>query len=174
MLDDDNSACRLTHVGITVPDLEFALSWYSQVLGLRVFTEPTLVTAGVEHSGRLAADVFGEPFGREREARLIDPNGVVLELFQFLDPKTPDERNRVTYWQTGPFHVCVVSKDIDASVKRIAVNGGRQRSSIWPTSPGSIHRMCYCEDPFGNIVELYSATDKDVHGTRATSPRDEH
>jgi len=37
------------------------------------------------------------------------------------------------------------------------VSGGRQRSKVWRIdSSTNGYRLCYCEDPFGNLIEIYS------------------
>ncbi|MET4653491.1 hypothetical protein ABIC15_000206 [Exiguobacterium sp. PvP048] len=42
-------------------------------------------------------------------------------------------------------------------VEKIVAHGGKQRMPIREYYPGEKpYRMVYCEDPFGNLVELYS------------------
>jgi catechol 2,3-dioxygenase-like lactoylglutathione lyase family enzyme len=140
----------LAHVGIAVPRLDEAVRWYRDVLGLDALGPALEVRANEGHGGAVAADVFGPRFGRFRQAHLATANGVALELFEFAEPEE---------WRAGIFHVCLATPEIDDLSERIGASGGRVRTSrIWDVvAAGETHRMSYCEDPFGNVIELYSA-----------------
>jgi catechol 2,3-dioxygenase-like lactoylglutathione lyase family enzyme len=135
----------ITHVGIAVPDLDRAAAWYAGVLGLDPLGPPASVSAAEGHAGTVAADVLGT--GSFRQAHLTSANGVAVELFEFEDEQTR--------WE-GIFHVCLVPPNLERTAERIAVCGGRRTSRIWPVFAGEPYRTCYCEDPFGNTIELYS------------------
>jgi catechol 2,3-dioxygenase-like lactoylglutathione lyase family enzyme len=134
----------VTHVGVTVTDLDRAVRWYGDVLGLEPIGPPVEVRAGEGHGGAVAEDVFGPGFGRFRQAHLAGSNGVAVELFEFA--RAPAD------WRAGIFHVCFVVGDVAG----VAARAGRQRSRVLELFPGEPHRTCYCEDPFGNAIELYS------------------
>jgi catechol 2,3-dioxygenase-like lactoylglutathione lyase family enzyme len=146
----------VAHVGVTVPDLDAAVRWYGDVLALEAIGPPVEVRADEGHGGAVAADVFGPRFGRFRQAHLATANGVALELFEFADPGD------------GIVHFCLTTTAIDALAHRIAASGGRMRTSrVWDLFPGEPYRMCYCEDPFGNVLELYSHSHERVYSNRA-------
>jgi catechol 2,3-dioxygenase-like lactoylglutathione lyase family enzyme len=148
----------VTHVGMTVADLDAAVRWYGDVLGLEPIGPPVAVRAHEGHGGAVAADVFGRRFGRFRQAHLATANGVALELFEFFEPAD---------WTTGIFHVCLTTPAIDALAERIATSGGRMRTSrIWEIFPGEPYRTCYCEDPFGTVIELYSHSHERTYSNR--------
>jgi len=47
--------------------------------------------------------------------------------------------------------------DIESLAEKIVALGGKQRMPVREYYPGEKpYRMVYCEDPFGNIIELYS------------------
>jgi catechol 2,3-dioxygenase-like lactoylglutathione lyase family enzyme len=145
---------------VTVADLDAAVRWYGDVLGLEPIGPAVEVRAGEGHGGAVAADVFGRRFGRFRQAHLASANGVALELFEFVEPPA---------WAKGIFHVCLTTHAIDALAERIAAGGGRQRTSrVWEIFPGEPYRTCYCEDPFGNVIELYSHSHERTYANRAT------
>jgi hypothetical protein len=54
--------------------------------------------------------------------------------------------------------VCFQDPDLEGRVKLIEAHGGKQRMrQVRYYYPGEKpYRMVYCEDPFGNIIELYS------------------
>ena len=145
----------IAHVGVAVTDLDRAVAWYSDVLGLEPLGQPTTVSAGHGHAGTVAADVLGP--GSFRQAHLTSANGVAIELFEFA----PEQRR----W-TGIFHVCLVPPSLDRAAARIAATGGRRSSRIWPVFPGAPYRTCYCEDPFGNTIELYSHSHERTYANR--------
>ena len=147
----------ITHVGIGVPELEAAMRWYTEVLGFERLGSTTRVLENEGHAGVIAADVLGPGFGSFSQGHLVGANGVALELFEFEDPRAG---------RRGIFHLCVVAPDLAAAADRIAASGGRRTSAIWPIFEGEPYVMCYCEDPFGNVVELYSHDHERVYGNR--------
>lgn len=145
----------VAHVGVVVPDLERAASWYRDVLGFdelgaRVYTVP-----GEGYAGTVAADVLGADTGPFRQAHLTGANGVALELFEF----------EAAPW-SGIFHFCAVVPDVARCADRVASTGGRRRSRVWEIFRGEPYVTCYCEDPFGNVVELYSHSHERIYANR--------
>jgi catechol 2,3-dioxygenase-like lactoylglutathione lyase family enzyme len=147
----------ITHVGIAVPELEPALRWYSEVLGFERLGGITRVRESEGHAGVVAADVLGRGFGSFSQGHLVGANGVALELFEFEDSAAQ---------RRGIFHACVVARDVTRAAERIAASGGRRSSRIWPIFEGEPYLACYCEDPFGNTVELYSHRHERVYSNR--------
>jgi catechol 2,3-dioxygenase-like lactoylglutathione lyase family enzyme len=159
----------VTHVGVTVTDLDRAVRWYAEVLGFQPLGPPVEVRAEDGHAAVVAADVFGAHFGGFRQAHLAGANGVALELFQFLDPLTERVDQGFDYRKTGIFHVCVVAADVDAVAERIASSGGRRRTArTWQIFPAEPYLTCFCEDPFGIVIELYSHSHERTHANRGT------
>jgi catechol 2,3-dioxygenase-like lactoylglutathione lyase family enzyme len=150
----------LTHVGVTVPDAQAAVEWYHRVLGFQLLHEPNEYAAGEGYFGELVADMLGPHVKSGKIAMMDAGNGVGLELFEFTEPvpdkRSADENQEFYLHKTGTFHFCVIDPDVEGLAKRIADNGGKQRSAVWEFAPGIGFYACYCEDPFGNIVELYS------------------
>ena len=79
-----------------------------------------------------------------------------IELFQFGQPETIRREDNFEYWKTGIFHFCLTDPDIETLARRIDETGGKQRSKVWQLWPDKPYKVCYCEDPWGNIVELSS------------------
>ena len=78
-----------------------------------------------------------------------------VELFEFLNHETP--KNNFEYWKTSVFHFCVQDPDVEGLAKKIVEHGGKQRMPVRYYYHGEKpYRIVYCEDPFGNIVEIYS------------------
>jgi catechol 2,3-dioxygenase-like lactoylglutathione lyase family enzyme len=150
----------IAHLGLSVADLDRAVAWYRDVVGLDPLGEPIMVRARDGHAGTVAADVFGPRFGAFRQAHLAGANGAALELFEFLD--------RTEARPAGLFHFCVVSRDVERTAERIAATGGRRRTRAWPIFPGEPYLTCHCEDPFGTHVELYSHGHERTYANRGS------
>ena len=150
----------ITHVGLTVPDVSTASRWYEQVLGFEPLGAPAEVRTGNGHAGRVAADVLGRGFAAFRQAHLAGANGVALELFDF---------DRAPEALRGLFHFCVVSPDVRRTAARIASHGGRQTSRVWRIFEDEPYLTCYCRDPFGNRIELYSHSHERTYSNRAAA-----
>jgi catechol 2,3-dioxygenase-like lactoylglutathione lyase family enzyme len=146
----------ITHIGATVADIEKAIRWYQEILGFQLLTGPLNVVADDSHFGQIASDLWGSGFGGGRVAELTGANGVCLELFEFSKPATAVRENNFEYWKTGMNHIAIVDPKIEDLARRIAETGGKCRGRIWTLFPGKPYKIVYCEDPFGNVIEIYS------------------
>jgi catechol 2,3-dioxygenase-like lactoylglutathione lyase family enzyme len=156
----------LTHVGVTVTDLEKAIRWYGDVLGLQLIAGPSELVGDDSQFGKIVKDIFGADFGRGRLVFLAGANGVVVEIFEFESPKSARRENNFEFWKNGCFHICFVDHDIDGTARRIAETGGKLRSKIWQLFPDKPYKIAYCEDPFGNLIELYSHSTEQTWSNR--------
>ena len=145
-----------SHIGISVPDIEKAVDWYSNVLGFNVLMGPTQNDGDDTHIGRLNKGVFGKDFYKSKVAHLSTSNGIGIELFEFIEPKAKIPENNFEYWKCGTFHFCLVDPNIEELAKLIKETGGKVRSSICNLFPDKPYKMVYCEDPFGNTFEVYT------------------
>lgn len=143
-----------SHIGLTVVDIQAAFEWYTKVMGFYVIMPPTLMPEDDSHGGQQRTDIFGRGFGHFRLAHLTTSDGIGIELFEFARPERRE--NSFEFWKTGIFHLCVTDPDIEELAKRIVDNGGKQRSQIWELFPGKPYKVVYCEDPDGNIIEIYT------------------
>ena len=155
----------LTHVGLVVPDIHAAVEWYSSVLGFTLLGPPVLLSAA-SHAGRVAAAIYGEGFGSCKQAQLAAGNGVALELFEFVEPAVQRRSGEFEYWRAGFFHICVVDPEIEALAARIEATGGRRRSEILTLFEDEPQRLVYCEDPFGNLVEIFTHSHEQTFANR--------
>ena len=145
-----------SHIGITVPDLEKAVKFYTEVLGLYVIMEPTTIYEDDSAIGQMCKDVFGEGFGSFRIAHLATVDRIGIEIFEFDETKK-NPRYEFEPKKTGLFHFSVQDPNIEALTKKIVAAGGKQRMPIRAYYPGEKpYKMVYCEDPFGNIIEIYT------------------
>ena len=146
---------NFSHIGLSVPNLEQAISFYSEVMGWYIIMEPSDVVEDDSPIGVMCTDVFGAGWGKFRIAHMATGDRVGIELFEFPNNEQPD--NNFEFWKTGIFHYAIQDPDIEGMVEKIVAHGGKQRMLIREYYPGEKpYRMVYCEYPFGNLVELYS------------------
>jgi len=145
-----------SHIGITVPDLEKAVKFYKEVMGWYVMMEPTVVKEENDTAiGQMCIDVFGKGWESFKIAHLTTSDTIGIELFEFNENSKP----QATFepYKTGIFHFSVKDPDIEGLVAKIIAAGGKQRMPIREYFPDEKpYKMVYCEDPFGNIVEIYT------------------
>ena len=145
-----------SHIGISVPDLDAAVKFYTEVLGWYLIMKPTEIVEDDSAIGEMCTDVFGAGWDKFRIAHLSTGDRVGVEIFEFKNQENPE--NNFEYWKTGVFHFCVQDPDVEGLAEKIVEAGGKKRMKA-PRYyyPGEKpYRMIYMEDPFGNILEIYS------------------
>lgn len=144
------------HVAVSITDMDVAVSWYRDVLEMTVLLGPVEVSASDPSLSTVVRNVFGPLLGKFKLCHLSSANGVGIELFQFFEPKAELRNDNFEYWKTGFYHVAITEPQIEELAKKIANSGGKLRTGILELVPGSGKKICFCEDPFGNIIEIYS------------------
>ena len=157
------------HIGISVPDLNAAVSFFCSVLGATELYRST-------RSGQ--GDFMRETFDVDPEASfelsmLRVPPNLNLELFQWSAPTrrlVPPSASDV-----GGHHVCVYVDDIDAAYAYLsAIEGVRMLGPIKTVPPGgpvSGTRWTYFCTPWGLQMELVNRAAV-VDGPSLVSPKD--
>jgi catechol 2,3-dioxygenase-like lactoylglutathione lyase family enzyme len=145
----------LTHVGITVPDLEAAVTWYAEVLGYRPLIPVGEIRSGDGYLGLVGDDLWKDDFTAVKVAHLGSGEDGVIELLEFATPPA-ESSMEYEYWRAGWSHICVVDPDIDALIAAIVAGGGRQISQVWQLFEDRPFKMVYTLDPWGNMIEVYT------------------
>ena len=153
-------------MGLTVPDLDAAVRWYSEVFGWELVMGPVDVTTDDPRVVDQVRDVFGAPTVVFRQAHMRAGDSTGVELFEFFEPHRTVGRAAFRYWTPGPFHLCVVEPAIDEQADRIERAGGKRCSAVRAIFSGEPFRFCYCQDPFGNVIEIASHPHAEVFGGR--------
>ena len=147
---------NMNHVGLSVTDIDAAADWYVETFGCTVLMAPIAAEEDGSYFAEIVADIFAPGFKLMKLAHLATGDGVGIELFEFTNPKAERREDNFEYWKSGIFHICLTDPNIEALAKRIDETGGRQRSKVWKLFDDKPYKVCYCEDPWGNIVELSS------------------
>jgi catechol 2,3-dioxygenase-like lactoylglutathione lyase family enzyme len=145
------------HVGITVPDIEAAVAWYGELFGFRLIGP--IADVDQSEGGAFAgpvADIFGPELQRMRMAFLSSANACIIELFEFQDAPCAELDDHFDYQRRGLTHLAITDPDVAGTTERIVARGGRQRSEVWTLFEGMPYQACYCEDPWGTVIELLS------------------
>lgn len=147
---------RFSHIGITVPDINKAAKFYSEVMGWYTIMPPSLVKKETDTAiGQMCIDVFGDDWETFEIAHLATSDGIGVELFSF--PHGKKEAPEFNPFNAGLFHFCVQDPDIEGLIEKIVAAGGKQRMPIREYYPNDKpYKMCYVEDPFGIVFEIYT------------------
>ncbi len=145
-----------SHIGLSVPNIEKAVEFYTKAFGWYVIMKPTDVKEENESAiGIMCEDVFGAGYESFKIAHLATSDKIGIELFEFEKNEKP--ASNLEYNKHGIFHFCIQDPDIEGTLELIKELGGKQRMPIREYYPGDKpYRMVYVEDPFGNVFELYS------------------
>lgn len=154
------------HVAVSVTDIESAMRWYRDVIQMTLLVEPREITTYEKeqekydpHLATIVRTIFGPRLGKFKICHMRSANGVGIELFEFIEPAAvsrQEEENNFEYWKTGYFHIALTEPNIEEIADKIALSGGKRRTDIMELVPGSGKKICFCEDPFGNVIEIYS------------------
>jgi catechol 2,3-dioxygenase-like lactoylglutathione lyase family enzyme len=139
----------LHHTGLTVRDLDRAVAFYRDVLGMEVLFEQ-------EKQGGYVAEIVGYPGAHVRMAHLVFPGDAQrIELFQYVDP--PSRGNAGEPRDVGITHVCLRVDDVDAVYERMVAAGASPLSApvLVDTGANAGGRGVYVRDPDGILVELF-------------------
>lgn len=156
-----------SHIGMTVPDLEKAIEFYTNIMGWYLLMGPETVKEEKKTAiGKMCIDVFGEGWGEFKIAHLSTSDKIGIELFEF--PNSKKTSGEFEPFKTGVFHFCIQEPNIEELIEKVVNAGGKQRMPIREYYPGEKpYRMVYMEDPFGNIFEIYTHSYELTYSTGA-------
>jgi catechol 2,3-dioxygenase-like lactoylglutathione lyase family enzyme len=146
----------VNHIGISVPDLEKAIDFYSEVIGFNIIKGPVNIVPDTPGIGLIGKNIFGPQFKEVKIAWLNSGNNVGLEIFQFIDPKAELRSDNFEYWKSGFFHICITDPNIEDLCNKILEKGGKMRADVQMVNEVKQHKIAYLEDPFGNIIEIFT------------------
>jgi catechol 2,3-dioxygenase-like lactoylglutathione lyase family enzyme len=159
----------VTHIGLTVPDIEAAVSWYRDLFGFELIRPIDDIDVSEGQLGTLTADVFGPKLRKFRLAHLSTGGETALEIFEFVDPPVERRPEPFEWWMGGFSHLCVIDPDVVGLATRIEQSGGKIRTSqAWHLFEDQPYRICYCEDPWGTVLEIYSHPHHETWAPRGT------
>ena len=138
------------HTGFVVTDLDKAVRFYEDGLGLAV-------TSRFESSGARSSQLLGYQDVRLKGAMLDIGGGHVLELLQYINPP-PAERPSEERSIIGAAHLALYVDNVDEMFERLISHGGKKLNAPVGTPPDT--RATYAQDPDGNWLELVEAAER--------------
>ncbi|HET9938962.1 MAG TPA: VOC family protein, partial [Gaiella sp.] len=148
----------MDHVGITVPDIDQAITWFEDVMGC---------------VAPLTFGPFGDPTGTFMQDLLdVHPRAVIrqitmvrcgrsanIELFEYTAPDQRTTFPRNSDW--SGHHIAFYVTDIDAAVAYMVSKGAQKFLGPLPVTegPAAGQSINYFRTPFGTYVELISYPD---------------
>ena len=157
------SSISINHIAISVPDVKKGLKWYQEVMGFTIVRGPVELTLDDIQVGKALKNIFGSKFKKLRIVWMSSANNIGVEIFQFIQPKQLIKKKQIEYWSGGVIHIAVTERNIEDLLSRVTKTGGKQISKIWELDPKKHHKLVFCSDPFGNIIEIYSHSFEQFH-----------
>ena len=159
----------MDHVGLTVPDIDEAVSWFEQVMGC---------------AAPLTFGPFGDPTGTFMQDLLgVHPRAVIeqitlvrcgksanIELFEYDAPGQRTDAPRNSDW--AGHHVAFYVDDIDAAVAHMVAHGVEKLLGPLPVTdgPAAGQTINYFRAPFGTYIELISYPNGMAYEETASRP----
>jgi catechol 2,3-dioxygenase-like lactoylglutathione lyase family enzyme len=134
------------HFGVTVSDMNEALAFYRDALGLDVDNELSLASeqfrtfVGVEDA---TADI-----------RFLDAETCAIELLEYTRPDGDDTNAGVTANDVGASHICLGVDDVDRAYHELE---GEYEVVSAPQTLDNGARVVNVYDPDDNVVQLIEA-----------------
>ncbi len=126
---------KIDHVAIAVKDLDAALDFYRDALGLEVADRREVHAEGVE--------IAFLPMG-ESEIELLRPLDEGNSIGRFIAKRGE-----------GIHHICLRVDDIEAAVARLEAAGARMATEIRQHPDGTRYAFVHPKSSHGVLIELY-------------------
>ena len=139
----------MNHTGFVVRDLEKAVAFYRDVVGMEV-------VRSVDRDGGTISQVVGYENTHLKATHLSTGSGPTLELIEYVNPPATDRRS-IERATLGASHLAFNVDDIEQTFQRLVDNGGQKLNPPVEVQPG--RKACYLQDPDGNWIELVEARD---------------
>jgi len=167
----------IDHVGITVPDVVAAATWFEHVFGA---INPLTFGPFRDDVGDFMQQLVDvDPRAVVDQIRMVRAgNGPGVELFQYEAPDQDQTFRRNSDW--GGHHVAFYVRHIDKGVEALVANGAEKRDGPLAVTqgPAAGQTINYFRTPFGTDVELISYPHGMAYQATADTllwdPRDNH
>lgn len=137
----------MNHTGIVVTDIEEALKFYCEGIGLEMRFQ-------VEAGGAELSQLLGYDDVQVKAAFIGGIDGHSVEIIEYLSPKTEVREAAEQHKRnaTGAAHISFNVSDMDAIIERVVPMGAVLNNP--PVALMDGFRSVYLQDPWGNWIEL--------------------
>lgn len=136
---------NIRHTGVVVSDMEKALKFYRDLLGMEVWWEG-------RDSSEIVRQITNVPEANIWMVKLKAKDGVSIELLQYLSHPQHVPEAKKSY-DAGCNHIALQVDDIDALYVKLISAGIQFHTPPLVSSDGDA-KVTYCRDPEGVILEL--------------------
>jgi catechol 2,3-dioxygenase-like lactoylglutathione lyase family enzyme len=145
---------HLAHTGLCVPDVEEAVAWYRDVLGMKVLSPPYLMSGDV-----IERDMGELVPGLTLKAAIVgfDRSDHVLELLEYPGALCRDSSRSLSDY--GLSHMALVCEDLDSTRSELEQRGVRFLTAGVTGIAGL--RTTWFEDPYGTVFILMEKGDSE-------------
>ncbi|HWY61200.1 MAG TPA: VOC family protein [Rhizomicrobium sp.] len=141
----------LRHAGIVVSDLDRALYFYCDLLGLTLARR-------MQESGPFVSSILGMENVEVETAKLAGEDGSQLELLAFIQP-VADLAPPPSLIRRGPTHIALTVRNLDSLYARMAAQGVNFTTAPRVSVDGGA-KVTFCRDPDGTYLELVEPLSK--------------
>ncbi len=133
------------HTGIVVSNLEKALHFYRDLLGLKIVKD-------ADESGDYIDNMLSLKNVRVRTIKMTAEDGNLIELLYFQSHSCEAKKDR-QFYEIGVSHVAFTVEDIEAIYHKLKEEG-IFFNAVPQYSPDGYAKVTFCKDPDDNSVEL--------------------
>lgn len=137
---------NIRHVGIYVDDLERMKKFYCNNFGF------------VERVHEVEKSIYIDTILGIQDAsielyKLEAPNGGMLELLKYLQDEQSADEGLQAVWKKGNSHIAITVCDVEKRYEQLCAQSVSFISKPC-ISPNGKAKVCFCQDPEGNYLEL--------------------
>jgi len=144
------------HIGITVPDLEAAKTFFVEALGCEVWYE--LGKVGDPEGTWMSDNLDVHPRAEPTLAMLRCANGPSFELLEYTAPDQVQRMPKASDW--GAVHIAFYVDDMDAALAHVEAHGARVlgdgRKDCMSHEAGEEAYFSHFLTPWGQMLEFVS------------------
>lgn len=137
---------NIRHAALVVSNLEKCYEFYGSFFGFKTVSEAT-------ETGPFIEKVVGINDVKIKWVKLATPNGVLIELLQYLNPISSPKDHEQTSNQLGHSHLAFTVGSMDQFVSAFKSRGGVLINNP-EVNPTRTAKVCYVRDPEGNLLEI--------------------
>lgn len=144
----------IEHIGLTVPDIEAASRFFSDVLGAEAIYD---IGPFESPDDWMAQHLAVHPRARINKLRVMKVgNGPVLELFEFASPDQDTRRPKNSDF--GGWHMAFYVEDMDKALAALKTHDVTIQSGpvLMTEGPSAGLQWLYFQSPWGQQLELVS------------------
>lgn len=141
----------IRHIGIVVSDLDKALYFYRDLLGLNIVKD-------MNEQGPFIDRILNLRNVSVRTVKMAAGDGNLVELLHFKSHSAVTEKQKDIY-SVGCSHVAITVENLDEEYKRL-MKEDIFFNSPPQYSPDGYAKVAFCKDPDGTLIELVEVLSK--------------